>query len=295
MSKIKAQAGLQLLVKSILTVFRFLQRNPAHILKKTIHTYTDLDEWLSDNFYFEDGHVLAIQENPLEIIVGYNVKASYKANSERHIQAFKIIPSKVMEWVFEKERIAIGDENYIEYIEASNVENGLCLEFSTPIMIRLVTDALIIEEQELIKTRFKPWVSETELSLTTDFPEIPRPEFWREALSKYGHEIVFRYYAGDERQPNQVPYPDYQGYYIQLADKINSTQEGIFLRHLNLENGKLNLTFENNDEELQHVWDDLTLILADFPNAKISSGNCEFTGAQWKQYLVDNVLPTTER
>lgn len=264
------------------------------MLKTTIHTFNDLDKWLSDNFYFEDGHILAIKENPIEIIVGYNVKANYEANSERHILPFKIIPSKVIEWVYDKEVVNIGDDNYIEYIETSEVENGVCLEFSTPTTIRLVAKSLIIEKQELIKTTFKPWVSETEMYLTTDLSEIPRPEFWKEKLNNYGHDILFRYYAGDKRQPEQLPYPDYQGYYIQLADRINTTQEGIFLKHLKVENGKLSLNFENKNEELKNVWNDLTKILADFPNAKINSGNCEFTGTKWKQYLTDKVLPTTK-
>lgn len=264
------------------------------MLKTTIHTFNDLDKWVSDNFYFEDGHVLAIKENPLEIIVGYNVKANYKANSERHILPFKIIPNKIHEWTFDKDVVNVGDNNYIECIEASEVENGICLDFSTPATFRLVADSFEIEEQELIKTTFKPWTSETEMYLTTDLAEIPRPEFWKEELKKYGHNILFRYYAGDERQPEQVPYPDYQGYYIQLDDRIGSTQEGIFLKHLKVEDGKLSLSFENKDEELKNVWNDLTMVLADFPNAKINSGNCEFTGTEWKQYLTDKVLPTTE-
>jgi len=264
------------------------------MLKTTVHTFNDLDKWLSDNFYFEDGHVLTIKENPLEIIVGYNVKANFKANSERHILPFKIIPSEIIEWTFEKEVVNVGDDNYIESIEALEVKNGICLEFSTPATIRLITDRLVIEEQELIKTTFKPWASEKEMFLTADLSEIPKPEFWKEKLSKYGHAILFRYYSGDKRQPEQVPYPDYQGYYIQLADKIDSTQEGIFLKHLKVENDKLSLSFENKDKEIKNVWDDLTLILADFPNAKINSGNCEFTGTNWKQYLNDKVLPTTE-
>jgi len=237
---------------------------------------------------------LSIKENPLEIIVGYNVKANYKANSERHILPFKIIPSKINDWTFDKEVVNVGDDNYIECIETSEVENGICLEFSTPATIRLVADSLVIEEQELIKTTFKPWASDTEMFLTTDLSEVPKPEFWKEQLNKYGHNILLRYYAGDERQPEQVPYPDYQGYYIQLADRIKSTQEGIFLKHLEVEKGKLSLSFQNKDEELKNVWDDLTLILADFPNAKINSGNCEFTGTNWKQYLADKVLPTEE-
>ncbi|MCS4162995.1 hypothetical protein [Sphingobacterium sp. BIGb0116] len=59
--------------------------------------------------------------------------------------------------------------------------------------------------------------------LTAYLSEVPRPLFWKEKLSKYGHDILFRYYSGEERQPEQVPYPDYQGYYIQLADRISST------------------------------------------------------------------------
>ena len=262
--------------------------------RTTLDTFQDLDKWLSDNFYFEDGHVLTIQESPLEILVGYNVKANYKANSERHILPFKIIPNRIHYWTYDKDKVNVGDENYIEFIEAKEVENGICLEFSTPGTIRLIADSLVIEEQELIKTTFKPWVSGSQLFLTCDIPEIPKPTYWREKLGLFGHNVSFRYYAGEERQPEQVPYPDYQGYYIQLADRINLTQEGIFLQHLKVENGKLTLSFENKDEDLKMIWDDLTRILADFPNAKINSGNCEFTGSQWKQFLEDRKLPTTE-
>lgn len=259
----------------------------------SISTFSELDKWLSDKFYFEDGHILSIKENPLEIIVGYNVKANYKANSERHILSFKIIPSNITEWTFNKESVAIGEDNYIEAIEAIEAEHGIGLEFSTPAIIRLITDSLIIEEQELIKTTFKPWVSEKEIFVISDLSEVPKPEFWKERLSEYGHDILFRYYAGDQRLPKQVPYPDYQGYFIQLVNRINLTQEGIFLKHLEIVNGKLRLSFENKDEALKSVWQDLTIILANFPNAKINCGNCEFTGTEWKQYLRDKLLPTT--
>lgn len=158
-----------------------------------IDTFKDLDKWLSNNFYFEDGHVLTIKENPLEVVIGYNVKGNYKANSERHILSFKIIPSKIHEWYYNKEITTIGDGNYIEYIEAREVENRICLEFFTPAIIRVVAESFVIEEQELIKTTFKPWASEKEIYLIASLSEIPRPEFWKEELYKYGHNILFRY------------------------------------------------------------------------------------------------------
>jgi len=264
------------------------------MLKTTIQTFNDLDKWLSDNFYFEDGHILSIKDNPLEITVGYNVKGNYKANSERHILPFKITPTNVIEWTIDKNVTVIGENNCIEFIETCEIESGVCLDFITFSTFRLVSENLVIEEQELIKTTFKPWVSETEIFLTTDLSEIPKPEFWKEKLGKCGHEILFRYYAGEERTPEQIPYPDYQGYYIQLADRIKSTQEGIFLKHLSVNNANLRLCFENDDKELKNVWNDLTIILSDFPNAQISSGNCEFTGLEWKQFLKDKILPTKE-
>ncbi|MEC4115062.1 hypothetical protein VSO92_13230 [Myroides pelagicus] len=103
---------------------------------------------------------------------------------------------------------------------------------------------------------------------------------------------MFRYHSYDEKSVEQVPYPDYQGYFIQLSNRINFTQEGIFLKSLTVENKKLTLCFENKDDNLKNVWNDLTLILADFPNAQIKSGNCEFNGAEWKKYLTDKLLPT---
>lgn len=72
---------------------------------------------------------------------------------------------------------------------------------------------------------FKPWASEIEIYLTTDLSEITRPEFWKAILSKYGHEILFRYYVGDEKHSEQVPYSVYQGYYIQLDELIKKIKK----------------------------------------------------------------------
>jgi len=264
------------------------------MLKTTVHTHTELANWVADNSHFEDGHIIAIKENPLEILVGYNVTGNYKANSEREIVSFKLTPSKIIEWTFNKENFTPADDNYIEGIDAIENEKGICLEFSAPAVFRLTTDCLTIEEQEVIKSTFKAWVSEREIFSTASLQDIPKPEYWKEKLSEYGHNILFRYYGGAERQPEAVPYPDYQGYYVQLADRIASTQEGIFLKHLAKRNDKINFCFEFKDEKLRNVWDDITRIIADFPNARIYCGNCEFTGTEWKQFLIDKILPTSE-
>jgi len=55
-----------------------------------IQTNEELEKWLSDNNFFEDGHVLKVDMSPLRIQVGYNVAGNYEANSERIIKTFTL-------------------------------------------------------------------------------------------------------------------------------------------------------------------------------------------------------------
>lgn len=61
--------------------------------KTVISNYNELEQWLTSHDFFESGHILSVRENPLEIIVGYNVKGDFSAFSERHIQSYKLIGS----------------------------------------------------------------------------------------------------------------------------------------------------------------------------------------------------------
>lgn len=262
------------------------------MLKIEVNTYEDLDNWLADNYDFEDGHVLAIKESPLGITVGYNVFGDYKANSERHIRSFKLTPSKILDWTYNERLFDPSDHDYIENIKAVKSEKGICLKFVPMACFELRTDSLIIEEQELIVTTFKPYTNEKEIDLIARMETVPKPGYWTQRLKEIGHHVSFRYYGGEERLHEQVPYPDYQGYFIQLTDRLDITTEGIFIQHLRTENGILILNFENKDKELKVVWEALTLILSELPDAKMKSGNCEFSGPEWRKYLIDRKLPT---
>lgn len=259
--------------------------------ERIIKNFSELDSWLSENYGFQDGCVLSVNQDSLEIVIGRDVKGNYMANSGRHIQTFKIIPRGNMESTFDRSEIPTGEQNCIESVEALQVEKGVCLEFFTPAYFRLNADNFIIEKQPLVKTIFKPWINQDQIFLTAEFTEIPQPYFWKKSLDDYGHDILFRYFKGDKRFPKEVPCPDYQGYYFQLSDRINSTAEGIFIKHMTIKNGILSCNFEKKDKELMEVWNDLLQIIADFPGVKVETGNCEFTGLEWKKYLNDSVLP----
>lgn len=146
----------------------------------------------------------------------------------------------------------------------------------------------------MVKFRFKPWLSPREVFASAPMNEIPRPSFWKQEFNELGYEILFRCYSGEGKQSQQIPYPDYSGYFIQLADKIKETQTGLFIRYVSMEDNIVNLSFFKYEENLDPLWISLTAILAGISNVKISCGNCEFSGEQWKQLLKDGKYPQTD-
>jgi len=137
---------------------------------------------------------------------------------------------------------------------------------------RLVTNSITIIERGIIKTIFKPWVSDNEIFVTTSLVDIPRPEYWKDKLSSLGHEIVFRYYGCEVKSPDKLPYPDYSGYYIQAENRVDKNLEGIFIKHISKYEKSISLHFQNKDKQLGSIWIDLTRVLSELQDAKISSG-----------------------
>jgi len=253
----------------------------------TIETTTDLTKWLEDNHFFEDGHILKIENNPLKIVVGYNITGSYEAHSERRIQTFTLEPDKIKEWTLpENAGFIPSDDIYIEGIAPIDVLPNIGLEFSTPLTFRLVAGSIRITHNEIITTTFKPWVSESEIFVESSITVIPRPQYWVDKLKERGHVVVLRYFGSEEKMPDKLPYPDYSGYYIQTRNRLDKTNKGIFIEHLTKKEKSISLHFQNSDKEFKSIWNDLTLILSEMPDATIRSGNCKFSGREWREHLI---------
>lgn len=252
-----------------------------------IQTNTELNKWLEDNHFFEDGHILKIETNPLRIVVGYNIEGNYEAHSERKIQTFTLEPHNIKEWTIpEKADFIPFEDNYIKGIAPIDALPNIGLEFSTPLTFRLVAGSIRITKNEVITTMFKPWVSESEIFVESSMTEIPRPEYWVEKLKERGHVVVFRYFGSEEKMSDKLPYPDYSGYYIQTRNRLDKTNKGIFIEHLTKKEKSISLHFQNSDKELKSIWNDLTIILSEMPDATIRSGNCKFSGREWWEHLV---------
>lgn len=256
-----------------------------------IRNYKELNHWLEKNNYFEDGQILQIDLNPLVITIGYMIEGNYVANTEKSILSFKITPHNILEWTFSFKDCIPSEDCYIECITALEVDKCVALELMLPPSLLLVAESLTISDSEIVKTTFKPWISPTYISVKAPIIFIPRPDFWIEKLQNLGHDVKFRYFSGEGKQPEQIPYPNYSGYFIQLTDNIRDSQMGIFIESLLIQNDIVIMSFSNRDRSLDNVWTSMSVVLADLPHVEISCGNCKFTGEEWKQLLKDKQYP----
>lgn len=254
-------------------------------LKKTImifiKTYEELNNWLEEYNYFEDGHVLKIATNPLVITIGMLISGNFAANTEKEIINFDIIPINVSSCNYTPDFV-LSEDLYIESIEPVEACEGVGLQIFGPPVLTLIAESFTISENDIIKSVFKPWISRGNIAIQAPMEEIPKPDFWQEEFKKLDYDIVFRYYAG-ESKPHQLLPSNYGGFFFQLENRINTTNQGIFIPYCSIENGQVSMSFQQCDPDLDSLWTALTIILANIPDVKISCGNCKFTGAEWKQ------------
>src|SRR5574337_763276 len=252
-----------------------------------IRTFQQLDKWLSDYDYFEEVLILEVKANPVEIIVGYE-SGYFDAYLMRDIIRLKIVPEGILEWNYD-DAVMKANNNYISGIYLLEVESGICLEISET--ARLHCNSITVEQLEKISVMNQPWAEDKRFSWSAKLDFIPKPEFWINALADYGHNVSFRYYSCGLKKTPEVPYPDYQGYYLQEPGRIPVNQEGIFIPHLTFDSGRVRGAFEKKDPELEKIWIDLANVIGNLQDSTVYCGNCRFTGAEWIEYLENGTFP----
>ena len=72
--------------------------------------------------------------------------------------------------------------------------------------------------------------------------------------------------------------------------KISETQKGLFFKFISLETQELRIGIENGDEN-KELFKTIQSIVSDWTNTTINSGNVEFNGKEFKDYLENGKYP----
>lgn len=244
----------------------------------TIKTREELDNWLDKYNHFEDEYVLKIDKDPFVLTLGILISGTSEAYTEEEIKSFEITPVNIFTCDYQND-FDSSSKSCIESIEIVEGDcEGVGFHISGPPYFTLIAESFTIIENETIKSIVEPWISRQDIYIEVPIKTIPKPEYFKQEFKKLGFDIVFRYYGGESKSFDVIP-PDYEGFFIQLEDRLNTITGGIFIRHCT----KYSMYFQQCDAELDSLWTALTMILANLPDVKISCGNCKFTGEEWKQ------------
>ena len=144
------------------------------------------------------------------------------------------------------------------------------------------------EESEIRPKEIDP----TTFSVTFNASEVPRPNFWTDLLETQGHKVVFRIIGSEPTQLNNVPFPDYSSHLMQLDKRINKDGMGILVKDISKQGqNEVHAVFELYDSKIGQVFQDLSICAAGLEDSKIFSGNCEFTGQKWLDFVKNGQLP----
>ncbi|MBC8753113.1 hypothetical protein H2O64_00415 [Kordia sp. YSTF-M3] len=255
-----------------------------------IQNRTKLQEWLDQNYWFENGFISEIKDskNELEIVVGYQTVGTYVAGEKQELKEFSLKTIGLTNWTYKKEQFSPTRDSCINGIDLT--EKGFGLKFDTESVFEMTCDSLEISNPKIIQTYTKPWTSNREIQITATQKEVPTVNYWVEKLEEYGIKIGFRYFSSELIKSEKVPYPDYSGYFIQTLNKISETQKGLFFKFIDLKNGELRIGIENEDEN-EKLFKTIQLIVSDWKNTTINSGNVKFIGKEFKEFLKNGKYP----
>lgn len=245
----------------------------------------ELNDWLKEYNYFEDGHVLKLEKDPFALTIGILTSGNYEAYTNKEILCFKIVPKNIFSCEYPPD-FKPSDDHYIEAIESLEVSRGVGLQVFGPPTLTVKAETFIISDREIIKSTFKPWLNPKHIWIKFPMKEIPKPNFWKEKFKDQGHDIIFRFYSGESKPSQLLPYPNYSGYFFQLEDRLGISKEGILIDNCAIKDCEVFMGFRKCDEGLDLIWKALATILSDIPDIKISCGNCKFTGEEWKRNIV---------
>ncbi len=214
---------------------------------------------------------------------------SYDAGQLRKVERFRFSGYHVQQWSanFIQKDYAL-DGLLIDGVEVDDdkqlidilIDGNIHLQCSS-IEIELLPEATIVN-RPLVTTR----------TAVVHFPNtvLPNPAQWLQWLAEIGAACTWRQNYGDAVRAESLPQDDYEGWFMQAANLVDSTTSGVMLKTLKQFDGGFFAELDDwNQPEEPHayspMWRLLSQVAASKPHSSVRCGNCLLTGPEWLESL----------
>jgi hypothetical protein len=152
--------------------------------------------------------------------------------------------------------------------------------------LRLECTQIDVAEREWEET-VPTWFSDREFFAVVRDAALPSPEQWTKVLADVGLHAVWRCYGGPAEDLASVP-REYEGWFLQQADGVESTAGGILFLAAKHGEGGFHVTLRRETEKTDPLWSACAKFLGTFPGVVISCGNASLSGSAWLAHLASS-------
>lgn len=256
-----------------------------------LESQSQFEAWLEDNHGIHDTSVTAISPLPdttslpevVAVTFRFQIAGGYSAGAERTIRTITLTAHGVR--TFDVDPDGWDPEHYAEGIDLLDVPDGVGFEIDLPAPFTLSADRFRIVSSSDSTERVPQWLSDSEFSVVSRNKISPTPSDWLECFRTAGHNVTWRYFAGDERQSSQVPPDAYSGWFVQFHDRLSENPSGLLFDWCSIRDDGYSIDIRLNDLDCRELWIIAGLFLANQTDTTIRCGNATLSPEAFAAYL----------
>jgi hypothetical protein len=269
---------------------------PSNPAPWTARTNGELEEWLGSNTWFEGAEVVGVAPGPgepasLNIRLTVQIHGDYRAGSHRVVRDFELRAMGVQQ-TGPIAPLSFVPGHCCEGLEICDVEEGILFRINVPDLLEVRCAQLKISVGDERTERTKPWLSNREMGLSQPGAPTPSPAEWIQLFERQGLSVRWRIYGGPAVS-SPADATDYTGWFLQVPERIGAVVGGLYFFSCRQHEGAFLLHWQlMADGDAGSLWAAARRVAAEFAEARIWCGNCEFSTDEWREYLAGGRLPT---
>ncbi len=248
-----------------------------------------LDAWIRDNYWLHDASAVWIEPLPgdtlpsaISLTLQFQVAGGYIAGEQRTIRTVELAAQKVHAYelcgTYHPEHCAEG-------VNSFDTDIGIGFEIDVPGLLRIAASCFEVKSTVDVNEAVPEWLSDRSFTVFLSDGLLPTPHDWLNDFQRLGYDVVWRYYAGDDRSPEAVPRAEYSGWFVQKRTRLAAHTGGIFFGHCKRHEGGHSLTIEKNDPQCNDLWQAAGNILSLIEGVQIHCGNATVSAEALREHL----------
>ncbi|MCI0572263.1 MAG: hypothetical protein L0Y66_16025 [Myxococcaceae bacterium] len=249
------------------------------MVRYSMRSAEEFDAWLSEHSYFDDAMVRTFEPAPAEpgaatpervtIEFAYQVSGGLRAGDLRRLRRIRLHCDGVTRFELHPPG-SVSANHWSEGVELLESEGRIRFAIDVPGRLLLECGSAEAEELPDQEEVITPWESDREVFLTIR-GAAPSPEtISARCLERTEVALVWRIYGGEARPQSSVPKDHYDGWFLQMPDRVAHTEGGVTLR-VTPGPHSTRLVLTNWDQENKRLW---AAVLATVSTLDVLEAHC---------------------